>query len=316
MNENELSGKYRKPLFSGLVIGMAVLVVLLMLSDIRGVISVFSRFDLRLLPLILLLAPLNYIFRFMKWNYYLKLAGLRPDPKANRLIFMSGLSMTITPGKLGELLKCYLLREHMGAPYSTTSSIVMAERLTDGIAMVILAAFGCLAYTYGVYALLVIAFFLFMALIIFQFDGIFRSFSGLVGKTILLKKFAGFLPAFQQNAKKLFSMKSLLIAVGIGVVSWSFEGLVIFLAVKAFGGDISVLGSVFVVSFSSLLGALSFLPGGLGVAEGSIMALLVLTGVGKEMAAATTLLTRFSTLWLGVAIGLVGLCMVQKKLFS
>lgn len=295
---------------------MVVLVVLLMLSDIRGVIGVFSRFELRILPLILVLAPLNYILRFIKWNYYLKLAGLRPDPKVNRLIFMSGLSMTITPGKLGELLKCYLLREHMGAPYSTTSSIVMAERLTDAIAMVILAAFGSLAYRQGIYALLVISFLLFIVLILFRFDGIFRSFSGLAGKTAFLKRFAGFLTAFQQNAKKLFTVKSLIFAVGIGVLSWGLEGLVIFLAVKAFGGDISVLGSVFVVSFSSLLGGVSFLPGGLGVAEGSIMALLVLTGVGKEMAAATTLLTRFSTLWLGVGIGLVGLYLVQKELFK
>lgn len=313
---NEISGKYRKPLFSGVVIGMIVLGALLMLSDIRGVMSVFSRFDLRLLPLILVLAPLNYVLRFIKWSYYLRLAGLRPDPKVNRLIFMSGLSMTITPGKVGELLKCYLLREHMGAPYSTTSSIVMAERLTDGMAMVILAAFGCLAYAQGIYALLVISFFLVLALILFRFDGIFQSFSGLVGKRAFLRKFAGFLTAFQQNAKRLFTFKSLLLAVGIGVLSWGLEGLVIFLAVKAFGGDISVLGSVFVVSFSSLLGALSFLPGGLGVAEGSIMALLVFTGVGKEMAAATTLLTRFSTLWLGVGIGLVGLYLVQKELFK
>ena len=90
----------------------------------------------------------------------------------------------------------------------------------------------------------------------------------------------------------------------------------IYLAVRALGGTLPILVSIFVVSFSSVLGALSFLPGGLGVAEGSIMALLLLAGLGKEMAAATTLVTRFSTLWLGVLIGIIGLYFVQLELFK
>jgi uncharacterized protein (TIRG00374 family) len=313
---NEIMSKYKKPLFSGLLMGLAVVALVLMLGDLKGVIRVFAGFNLRYLPLILMLAPLNYIFRYLKWNYYLKLAGLSPEAKMNRLIFISGLSMTVTPGKVGELLKCYLLKEHMEAPLSATSSIVMAERLSDAVAMVILASFGTLAYTYGGYILLATSGILATAILFFQCDYLFRYFERLLGKRGFLQGCASFLLEFQQNAKRLFTLSSLFFAVGIGVISWGFEGLVIFLAVRAFGGEISVLGSVFVVSFSSLLGALSFLPGGLGVAEGSIMALLVLTGLGREMAAATTLVTRFSTLWLGVGIGIVGLYLTQKELFK
>jgi len=313
---HESVGRYKKPLFSGLLVGLAVVAAVLILGDLKGVIRVFAGFNLRYLPFIFILAPLNYIFRYIKWSYYLKLTGLCPERKVNMLIFMSGLSMTVTPGKVGELLKCYLLKEHMGAPVSVTSSIVMAERLTDGIAMVILASCGTLAYTYGVYVLLATAAILLAAILFFRCDNLFRYFDRLPGKRGLWRKCTGFLLEFQGSAKRLFALPGLLFAVGIGVLSWGFEGLVIFLTVKAFGGEISVLGSVFVVSFSSLLGALSFLPGGLGVAEGSIMGLLLLTGLGREMAAATTLVTRFSTLWLGVASGMVGLYLVRKELFK
>jgi len=46
------------------------------------------------------------------------------------------------------------------------------------------------------------------------------------------------------------------------------------------------------------------------------MALLLLAGLGKEMAAAATLVTRFSTLWLGVLVGIIGFYLAQRELFK
>ncbi len=307
---------YKKPIARGLLAGFAVIVLLLMFSDIKGVLAVFSSLNWVYLPAILALAPLNYILRYIKWSYYLKLAGLSPEPRLNRLIFASGLSMTVTPAKVGELLKCYLLKEHMGAPVSTTSSIVMSERITDGLAMVILAAIGSLAFPYGRFVLLFAAAAVAVVIACFRTDALFQYLLGRSGRIGLIKKSASFLLEFQQNTKKLFSLPALAAAAAIGVVSWGFEGLVIYLAVQAFGGQISILASIFVVSFSAVAGALSLLPGGLLVAEGSIMALLFLIGLPKEMAAATTIVTRFSTLWLGVAVGLAALYLTQKELLK
>jgi glycosyltransferase 2 family protein len=306
--------KYKRPLFTGLLVGLAITIGLLVFADIREVSTVFRAMDLRYLPLILILAPLNYIFRFIKWNYFLKINGIKPDPLVNRYIFMSGLSMTITPGKVGELLKCYLLKEHIGAPVSQTSSIVLAERVTDGLAMVILFLIGIMAFPYGRNVVTVAAILLVLLIILFQFEVLFNYLLDKLSRFTLFRKSAQFFREFFQSARLMFSGRSLVFAVGIGVISWGFEGLIVFLAVKAFGGEISIFGSFFVIALSSLAGALSFLPGGLGVAEGSIMAVLLLGGISTQVAAATTLLTRFSTLWLGVAIGLIGLLFVQKSL--
>ncbi len=308
--------KLKKPLFTGLLIGFSVIAALMIMADFRNVLQVYYDMDLRFLPLILLLAPLNYFFRFIKWNYYLKLSGIFPEPRMNRYIFLSGLSMTITPGKLGELLKCYLLKEHMDAPVSRTSSIVMAERVTDALAVVVLASFGFLAYPYGKIVVPISAAILLLFILFFHVDGLFNFLvekSAVLSKSKILKKGILFLTGFQRSAKILLSPQSLLFAVGIGVISWGFEGFVVYLAVKALGGEISILASFFAVSFSSLLGALSFLPGGLGIAEGSIMAILLLTGISSEIAAAATIITRFSTLWLGVLIGIAGLALVQRE---
>ena len=304
--------KYRRPLFTGLIFGIGVIALVLIIADFQAVTSVLANIDLKLLPVILILAPCNYLFRYIKWNYYLKISGIQPEPRINRYIFMSGLSMTITPGKVGELLKCYLLKEHMGAPMSKTSSIVMAERVTDAISMVILASLGFLAYPYGKVIVPITAGILSTAILLFHSDKLFNGTVGRLTKVKWFEKSASFFMDFQRSAKRLFSTRSLLVAVGIGVISWGFEGFVVFFAIQALGGEFSILGSFFVVSFSSLLGALSFFPGGLGVAEGSIMAILLLTGITKEMAAATTVITRFSTLWLGVGVGIAGLVLTQR----
>jgi uncharacterized protein (TIRG00374 family) len=279
--------------------------------------QVYARMDLRFLPIILLLAPLNYLLRFVKWNYYLKISHITPQPRMNRYVFLSGLSMTITPGKLGELLKCYLLKEHIGAPVSKTSSIVIAERVTDALGMVLLLACSLLAFPFGKTLLPVCAALLLSFILFFRFDqpiNFLREKFAAPGKNKYIVKGLTFLAAFQQNSKVLLAPRHLLYATAISFISWGFEGFIVYFAAQALGGHISVLGSVFVVSFSSLLGAVSFLPGGLGVAEGSIMAILMLTGMSSEMAAAVTIITRFSTLWLGVLVGIAGLALVQREL--
>ena len=64
--------------------------------------------------------------------------------------------------------------------------------------------------------------------------------------------------------------------------------------------------AVFTLAFSTVVGALSTLPGGLGAAEASIAGMLVLLlGMEKDSAAAATLLIRFATLWFGVSLGLL-----------
>jgi len=304
--------RYRRPLSYGLMIGFIVIAALMIFADFHAVALRFETINLRFIPLILILAPLNYLLRYLKWNYFINLAGIKPEPRINRYIFMSGLGMTITPGKVGELLKCYLLKEHTGAPVSQTAPIVLAERVTDGLAMLILASIGFFAYPFGLYIIIVTAALMAALIIFFQSESLFNALTNSLSRIKLLEKVVIFSRDFYYSTRNLLSARSLLFTVSLGVISWSFEGLVVYLAMLALGGEISILGAFLVIGMSSLAGAISFLPGGLGAAEGSIMAILILLGSDKDLAAATTLITRFSTLWLGVAIGIFALFMVNK----
>ena len=62
-----------------------------------------------------------------------------------------------------------------------------------------------------------------------------------------------------------------------------------------------------IYSSSLILGAASFIPGGIGVTEGSIAGLLTLNGVDISIAFVLGILIRIFTLWYGVLVGFVAL---------
>jgi len=306
----------KKRLLISIALGLTVLIIMGIYSDFNRIAVSIREFNLRYLPLILMLAPLNYFFRFIKWSYYLKLLKIDIGTGDNIRIFTAGLGMTVTPGKVGEFLKAYLIKEFKGIPASVTSPLIVIERLTDGISMIILAGIGTLRFKYGLGTMLgaILLATLFIAFIKVKPFALWVI--GLLKQVPLLGRAGQQIDAFYQSTYQLLGIKPLVFSVLIGMVSWAFEGVVIFFAMRAFNHPISILSSIFVVAFSSIAGALSMLPGGLVVAEGSIIGLLILMGVPKEIASGATIITWFSTLWLGVLIGAAGLVAVQKKLNS
>ena len=93
------------------------------------------------------------------------------------------------------------------------------------------------------------------------------------------------------------------------MVSWLGEGIGFYLLLTNLGlppGRETLSNAVFILAFSTIIGAVTALPGGLGVAEVSIAGMLtLLVGMEASQAAAATLLIRLATLWFGVFLGFV-----------
>lgn len=298
--------RFRGWFLSFLAVGVALTAGMAMVGDIRELLLA-GGMDYGYLPLILPLAPLNYCLRYVKWRYFLGELGIIIPERENMIIFTAGLSMTLTPGKAGELLKSYLLWEDYRIPVTTTAPVVVAERLTDGISLLFLASLGALHYRYGGTVLVVVAGVLGAFILLMQTPRLTDYFLRLLAKTPLLCRAVPLMAKIQACFQQILRPQPLFFSISLGVVSWALEGLVLYLAVLALGGRLSLLGAVFIVSFSAIIGAISFLPGGLVVVEGTILGLLLASGLGTTVAAAATIITRFSTLWLGVALGVLGL---------
>jgi len=293
--------------------GVIIIALFSFFIDLRQLNEILRNFNYYLLPIIIFLAPLNYFFRFCKWHFYLKLIGVNLIIRESLVIFFSGLSMTITPGKLGELLKSYMLKNKYAVSMSVTAPLVFTERLTDAISLLILSCIGLLVLPYGVIALIVLASFMIIGVILIQRRNLCLHLIQLLSKLPVFKEKVQYLYDFYNSTYILFKWDNLLFAVTIGVVSWAFEGFVAYFSLLAMGYHIHPLASIFVVSFSSIVGALSLLPGGLITTEGSIMGLLLLMKYPKTVAAGVTIITRMSTLWLGVGVGFLFLLFAVKK---
>lgn len=302
-----------------LALGAAVALGVTVAADFGAVTGVLGRFRIDLLVPILALTIVNYGLRFGKWTYYLHLIGAPPiGRRENATIFFAGLSMTMTPGKVGEWLKSYLLQIRHGVPFATSAPIIVAERLTDGLAMMLLAMAGLLGNGLGWEILLAVAALGAAIVALSQARTFVTAVLARVSDWPLVGPRTHHLLAFYESSRRLLAPRPLAAAIVVGVVSWGAECFAFYLVLIGLGVSSSiglVAQSAFVLAVASLAGSLSMLPGGLGVAEGSIAGLLLFLGVTDQVpvAAAATLVIRFATLWFGVAIGTIALATIARR---
>ncbi|HMQ32592.1 MAG TPA: lysylphosphatidylglycerol synthase transmembrane domain-containing protein [Chloroflexaceae bacterium] len=315
MSLKTLQGK----VLASLLIGLAVVIVMGLASDVREVGRDLRSFNWALLPAILGFTLLNYLLRWLKWEYYLRRLGCgeRVGRLDSGLIFTAGMVMAVTPGKLGEVFKSYLLRRVNGTPVSRSAPIVLAERLTDGLAMLLLMALGLTLYPPArpVFALLVVA--TLFGIIVLQFRGLSRSLIGAVARLPGGGRFAPRLATVYDSTQELLNWRVLLVSTAISFVSWGFECVAFYYVLVGLGMEgtpLLLLQATFIFAASTLFGLVSFLPGGLGVSEVSSVGLLVAI-VGMSAAAATTgtILIRFCTLWFGVLLGVLALAWFGRR---
>jgi uncharacterized protein (TIRG00374 family) len=297
--------------FISLLFGLVVLSVLALVGDAPRVATALRRFPLGYLLW-------NYALRFVKWHMYLHRLRIAIAFADSLGIFLCGLSMAITPGKAGELLKSVLLRRRAGTPLTTSAPVVLAERLTDGLAMMGLAATGLILYRQAVppiLALLVV----FLAIISMSQAPFVRTrFVPWLQTHPRLRQRADEIGRLYASARLLLAPGPLITAVCIGLVSWSGECLAFYLVLHGLGigtGWTVLVQAAFVLAVSTLVGSASLSPGGLGSAEASSAALLVaVTHTQLTNAVAATLLIRVCTLWFGVCVGLVSLWAYRRRL--
>jgi uncharacterized protein (TIRG00374 family) len=306
-----MSSDLRKKLIWSLVGALLLYVILALLSDWQELTAALRSFPWQWLPLIVGLALINYVVRIFRWHWWLELVGVRISRWDSARIFGVGSLMVMTPGKVGELLKSYMVKNVTGAPMSTTAPIIVSERVIDGIAMLLLASVGLLAFPEPraqlVAVLLLVGFTI--GIIIIQIRPLALKVLGFAHRLPLVHKFADNLLAVYNSSYTIFRPQHLLFALLLGVICWGTSGLAFGLVLVGFGAPLTwqtMFMAVFIFNISTVIGALFAMPGGLGGFEGSAVFWVIrLFGMPAATATAAALLIRFCTLWLGVGIGVV-----------
>src|ERR1700694_6258968 len=215
--------KLRTGIIFSLALALVVMTAIALYGDLPHLMTAIAHFRWGFLPLILGLTLYNYFWRFLKWQYYLKRLAITINWKKSLLIFISGLSMAITPGKVGELLKSYLLKRSTGAPISRTAPIIMSERLTDGIALIALASTGLVLYRYGWELLLALLVCVLAGVLVIQNRRLSLRLLSFGERVTVVSAIAHLIRTFYESSYTLLQWRPLLLAISLGIISWVGE---------------------------------------------------------------------------------------------
>jgi len=341
--------KYRNQIFIGLIIVVGIYIVILLFAESQGyfsqsegILEQLSRFSWPLIPVLILAQTLVIIFRFVEWHYYLGVIGARRKLSLldSVAIFVSMFTMVVSPGKAAEVLKSVLLKAKTAVPIVRSAPIVIAERVVDGLAviliMVLTLLIGGKQLSLGTYngvdynllsrtiifsSALVIA----AGLIIIQIKSLAYFCLNLLTHVPLVRRAYQPLVGFYESSRQIFSLRHVvpMTIVGSGVYLSSSLGFVVIL--YGFGLEITtqlLLQAMFIVGIASAVGALSFVPNGAGVTEISNIGMLLalVAPLNPEMtpavAAAAALMQGFFHKWFRVLVGLGVAIIFRKRLFD
>ncbi len=309
----------------GVVLGIVLYVAWVLWSDTARVADAVRGYAWSSVAIALGLSSVNYLLRFAKWELCLKWLDVRGDGPEDApeltltrslLIYMAGLSMSVTPGKIGEVLRSWLLRTTDGVPVTRTAPVVIADRMTDFIALVLLSLVGISEFQEYLPVVYVSVALVVVGVVILGSPRLCRAILHALERLPGVGRIAHKVEELIDSSATLMRLRYLAVLSALSVLGWALECVGYYYILHGFlGVEASLALCTFLWSVTTLIGALSFLPGGLGATEGSLALLITRLGVGvsSEIALASTVLIRGCTLWYGELVGALTMVLVVRS---
>jgi len=264
------------------------------------------RMQLWQVLLLLALSLLNYGFRGLRWHVFARRLGLPTTMSANLRHFLGGFAMSVTPGRVGELVRMRWIRRETGWALERSASLALMDRASDlAVMAAILGVSVALAAGAGIAGAIPITLLALAAAVIATRPRLLDA-----GVTLAHRALGRFQRVFVRARRAARSLArfshgtTMLVAFGLGAIGWLAEGYAFHLLLGWMGADIGLWKALAIFVFATLAGGLTGAPGGLGGAEAAMVALLALDGVPMDVSLAATTVIRLTTLWFAIAIGL------------
>jgi uncharacterized protein (TIRG00374 family) len=319
-SRNYYSSLIRKRGFLIIILIMVFYISFALYSDINKFITDLQTINLKLLVPILLSFATTIFIKSIRQYFFLRQINIHINFKENVIIFLAGLSMLVTPGGLGQMIKSHFLLKDHNKPVAKTIPLVVVERYHDVLALfsfiVVLSVINTAIPVLTIIPILLIGIFLLALMLIirkYRVLGFFQQ-RRFINKIPLLRNLEEkSYSEFNTSLSLLFKNKSIVYGWLYSMATWSFEAVGIFLCFKAFGLDISFILSTLFGFSSVLFGAVSFVPGGAGLTE--VIFIHILSSNGLELSMATTLVIfyRLTSIWFSTAIGVIATKFALKK---
>ena len=225
-----------------------------------------------------------------------------------RIAFLTGFPLSITPGKIGELLKSQLLKDNFDIPRKITAPIILVERLYNAVGILIISFFGIWFLDFSGIVILTATCVLTGLFLALRSKKLFSQIIKFSSKIKFLSKFSNSLSESHDVITISIKPKVFVFSSLLSASYWILESIAVYFIFQAFGIDfIELIQVIPTYATSIILGVASFVPGGIGVFEGTLTGLLNLQGLTLSAAVTLTIFIRIFTIWYSVIVGFFAL---------
>lgn len=270
----------------------------------------------------IILITFGYFLRYLRWRIILNNFNLRTNINVESKLWFASYAFTATPGKVGELIRCFFLKKVFDISLKSSLISIITERFLDLLSVIIIAfTFVFFNYKKFFYFDFIYLFF-FLILFCFTFAKFISNYLKKRKKSIfdfkwkIFKKSITFKDLYDDNLIKLLRIKVFSKLIFLSVASWGLEGLAFYTILKESNINISYLNATFIHTSSGLLGAISLLPGGLGFTEVLTIYLLEINTIPVSIGVPLTAIIRLITLWYISFLGIISLFIIRKRIFN
>ncbi|MCF8507047.1 MAG: flippase-like domain-containing protein [Caulobacter sp.] len=294
------------------LIGVLAFVALFVLAGAAmgggAVLDHLAGLDAGLIAGLLALSLTNYGLRLIRWQVFSHALDIRLGWGRAGLYYVAGFALTVTPGKMGEALRLWLMRRD-GIPYETSASVLIGDRLSDSGAVLLLCLAGASAFAGHLAGVAVLGLVVGGVTILFLRPAVLLSLinrlHGVAGRRHA--RLFGRVRMALRRMRALASWKVYGGTLVLAVIGWAAEAAELWWLLRHMGSPISPEAALFVFCFAMVAGAVALLPGGLGGTELGMVGLLAVLGVPLDAAIAATAVVRVTTLWFAVGLGFAAL---------
>ena len=280
--------------------------VFLFFSDFNIISEQISNFKYEFLPLILLLVSISWTPLLVRWQILLKKNDINIPIKKSFLLFLGGMSMSITPGHVGELIKSQLMKTIYNIPRTKTAPIIFVEKFYDLTGAIIASIIGIIILGMDTNLILISVSILIVIIFLIYYRPIFEFILKRVTKTKFFSKYSENLSDSYEIVRNSTTPQISSISFGLSVLYWIIISVAVHFILLSFGIEsVSILKTISIYSSSVIIGAISFIPGGLGITEGSLIGLFSLEGIDVSLALILSVMIRILTMWYSVSIGFI-----------
>lgn len=263
--------------------------------------------------ILLVLSLVNYFSRSLRWHVFGSSLGLRLPASISFIHFFGGFALSITPGRIGELIRIRWISRMTSWRPERISPLPLVDRAFDLAGMGLLLAAGVMLSSAGTWGAVAVAVLALVSALIATRPILLEIVVVWIWRT--LRRWPRIFVRLRSAARSIgiFSTPATgLTGLALSIVGWLAECAALYALLYWMGTPIDLSTAVVIFIFSTLAGGLTGAPGGIGGAEAAMVFLLGLNGVPLETALPATAVIRLTTLWFAIGLGLVAFPVAER----